>query len=69
MAQLDGFRLDTFPYSSRQFWSGWDTRIREVYPHIDDVGEVADSDSSITAFFEGGTKTVRRDRYRIIDRL
>jgi glycosidase len=55
-AQLDGFRLDTFPYSSRQFWSGWDARIREVYPHIDDVGEVADPDSSITAFFEGGRK-------------
>jgi glycosidase len=55
-AQLDGFRLDTFPYSSRQFWSGWDMRIREVYPHIDDVGEVADPDSSVTAFFEGGRK-------------
>ena len=56
MAQLDGFRLDTFPYSSRQFWSGWDERIREVYPKLDDVGEVADPDSSITAFFEGGRK-------------
>jgi len=56
IAQLDGFRLDTFPYSSRQFWSGWHTRIREVYPQIDDIGEVADPDSSITAFFEGGRK-------------
>jgi neopullulanase len=56
IAQLDGFRLDTFPYSTRQFWSGWHTRIREVYPHIDDIGEVADPDSSITAFFEGGRK-------------
>jgi len=56
MGQLDGFRLDTFPYSSRQFWSGWHARVREVYPHIDDIGEVADPDSSITAFFEGGRK-------------
>ncbi len=56
IAQLDGFRLDTFPYSSRQFWSGWHTRIREIYPHLDDIGEVADPDSSITAFFEGGRK-------------
>lgn len=56
MAQLDGFRLDTFPYSSRAFWSGWHTRLYEVYPHINDVGEVADPDSSITAFFEGGRK-------------
>ena len=56
MAQLDGFRLDTFPYSSRAFWSGWHRRLYDVYPHINDVGEVADPDSSITAFFEGGRK-------------
>jgi len=56
IAQLDAFRLDTFPYSSRQFWSGWHVRLHEVYPQINDVGEVADPDSSITAFFEGGRK-------------
>ncbi len=56
IAQLDGYRLDTFPYSSRQFWSGWHARLLEVYPQINDVGEVADVDSSITAFFEGGRK-------------
>jgi neopullulanase len=60
-AQLDGFRLDTFPYSSRQFWSGWHERLRLVYPQIAypqnmDVGEVADGDTTITAFFEGGRK-------------
>jgi neopullulanase len=55
-AQLDGFRLDTFPYSSRQFWSGWHERLRQVYPHINDIGEVADHDPTITAFFEGGRK-------------
>ena len=56
IAQLDAFRLDTFPYSSRQFWSGWHARLHEVYPQINDVGEVSDPDSSITAFFEGGRK-------------
>ncbi len=56
MAELDGFRLDTFPYSSRQFWSGWHARLREVYPELNDVGEVADPDSAITSFFEGGRK-------------
>jgi glycosidase len=55
-AKLDGFRLDTFPYSTRQFWSRWHERLREVYPQMNDVGEVADPDSSITAFFEGGRK-------------
>ena len=56
IAQLNGFRLDTFPYSTREFWSGWHSRLYKVYPHINDVGEVADPDSSITAFFEGGRK-------------
>src|SRR5208282_2528516 len=56
IAQLDGFRLDTFPYSTRQFWSGWHERLRQVYPRIDDVGEVADGDTTITSFFEGGRK-------------
>src|SRR5208337_724031 len=55
-AQLDGFRLDTFPYSTRQFWSGWHERLRQVYPLINGVGEVADGDSTITSFFEGGRK-------------
>src|SRR5271157_2502500 len=55
-AQLDGFRLDTFPYSSRQFWSGWHERLHQVYPQIDSVGEVWDGDSTITSFFEGGRK-------------
>jgi glycosidase len=61
IAQLDGFRLDTFPYSTRQFWSGWHERLRQVYPQFDypqimDIGEVSDSDSTITSFFEGGRK-------------
>jgi glycosidase len=55
-AQLDGFRLDTFPYSSRQFWSGWHERLRQVYPRINDIGEVYDHDPAVTSFFEGGRK-------------
>lgn len=56
IAQLDGFRLDTFPYSTRKFWRGWHERLHQVYPQINDVGEVSDSDPAITAFFEGGRK-------------
>ncbi|MBI1739446.1 MAG: cyclomaltodextrinase N-terminal domain-containing protein [Acidobacteriales bacterium] len=55
-AQLDGFRLDTFPYSSRHFWSGWHDRLRQIYPHLNSVGEVWDTDPSITSFFEGDRK-------------
>lgn len=56
IAQLDGFRIDTYPYSSRQFWSQWQDRVRQVYPKIDSVGEVADSDPAITSFFQGGRR-------------
>ena len=56
IAQLDGFRIDTFPYSSRQFWSQWHERVREVYPQINSIGEVADPDPTVTSFFEGGRK-------------
>ena len=55
-AQLDGFRIDTYPYSSRKFWSGWQKRLRSVYPRLDSIGEVADSDPAITAFFAGGRR-------------
>jgi glycosidase len=55
-AQLDGYRLDTFPYSSRLFWSGWHERLRQVYPRVNGIGEVADGDPAITSFFEGGRK-------------
>jgi glycosidase len=56
IAQLDGIRIDTFPYSSRQFWQGWEERLRQVYPALNSVGEVADPDPTITSFFEGGRK-------------
>jgi neopullulanase len=56
MAQLDGFRLDTFPYSTRQFWSGWFEHLSRVYPQINAIGEVSDGDPAITSFFEGGRK-------------
>jgi glycosidase len=55
-ARLDGFRIDTFPYSSRQFWSQWHERVRQVYPHMNSIGEVADADPTVTSFFEGGRR-------------
>jgi neopullulanase len=55
-AQLDGFRIDTFPYSSRHFWNGWHEGVRRVYPKINSIGEVWDGDPSVTSFFAGGRK-------------
>jgi len=53
-AHLDGLRLDTFPYSSRRFWSGWLQRFNETYPQVNSVGEVSDNDVTIASFFDGG---------------
>lgn len=51
---IDGYRLDTFPYVSREFWSEWHQALRQVYPHMTTVGEVMNGDPVITSFFVGG---------------
>lgn len=52
-AGLDAVRLDTFPYSSRRFWSGWHKGLRAAYPGAFTVGEVFNEDPTITSFFAG----------------
>jgi glycosidase len=54
--ELDAIRLDTFPYSSRRFWSGWHEGLFRDYPRLTTIGEVWDSDVTITSFFAGGTQ-------------
>jgi neopullulanase len=53
---LDGYRLDTFPYVSRAFWSGWNRALRALHPKFATIGEVFDADPDVTAFFTGGRK-------------
>lgn len=53
---LDGFRLDTFPYVSRRFWSSWHAGLHQIYPFLTTVGEVFHPDPSVTSFFAGGHK-------------
>jgi neopullulanase len=53
---LDGLRIDTFPYVSRQFWAGWHTGLRRIYPYLTTVGEVFHADPTVTSFFVGGQK-------------
>jgi glycosidase len=53
---LDGFRVDTFPYVSRQFWARWHAGLRKIYPQLTTVGEVFHPDASVTSFFTGGQK-------------
>jgi len=51
---IDAYRLDTFPYVSRKFWSQWHRALFSRYPRMTTIGEVFDRDPGITAFFAGG---------------
>src|ERR1700675_1238692 len=53
---LDGYRLDSFPYVSRKFWSAWHAGLHQIYPYLTTVGEVFHPDPSVTSFFAGGQK-------------
>jgi neopullulanase len=51
---LDGYRIDTFPYVSRDFWARWHQELRRIYPRLSTIGEVFHPDPTITSFFAGG---------------
>jgi len=53
---LDGFRVDTFPYVSRAFWSRWHAGLRKIYPRLTTIGEVFHPDPSVTSVLAGGQK-------------
>lgn len=49
----DGYRLDTFPYVSRHFWSSWHRELRAQFPNFPTIGEIFNPDASLTSFFVG----------------
>lgn len=53
-ANLDGIRLDTFPYVGRTFWHDFHAALHSVYPRLTTVGEVFNRDAEVTSFFAGG---------------
>jgi neopullulanase len=53
---LDGLRVDTFPYVSRTFWSGWNAGLHSIYPYLTTIGEVYHPDPEVTSFFVGGQR-------------
>jgi neopullulanase len=53
-AGLDGLRIDTFPYVGRAFWQSFHAQLHSLYPHMTTVGEVFNSDATITSTFAGG---------------
>jgi glycosidase len=53
-ANLDGIRLDTFPYVDRAFWRDFHATLHSVYPHLTTVGEISNRDPEVTSYFAGG---------------
>jgi neopullulanase len=53
-AGLDGLRLDTFPYVGRAFWHDFHAQLHKTYPRLTTVGEIFNSDPTITSYFGGG---------------
>lgn len=53
---LDGFRIDSFPYVSGEFWASWHAGLRRIYPNLTTIGEVFHPDPTVTSFFVGGRK-------------
>jgi glycosidase len=53
---LDGYRIDTFPYVPRTFWSQWHQGLRTLYPRLSTIGEVFHPDPTVTSFYVGGRK-------------
>jgi neopullulanase len=53
-ANLDGIRLDTFPYVGRTFWHNFHAELHSVFPRLTTVGEIFWRDPEVTSFFAGG---------------
>ena len=53
---VDGFRIDTFPYVPRTFWTKYLQGLQATYPHFFAVGEVYNFDPTVVSYFAGGQK-------------
>jgi glycosidase len=51
---LDGFRIDTFPYVPRTFWTNYLQRLQATYRNFFAVGEVFNFEPPVVSYFAGG---------------
>jgi len=54
-AGLDGIRMDTYPYSNKDFMAGWMQRVMEEYPDFNVVGETWLQKETHTAYWQNGS--------------
>lgn len=60
-AGLSGIRVDTWPYSDKDFLSEWSRRLTTEYPDLNIVGEEWVTNPAIVAYWQHGS--LRRDGY------
>ncbi len=60
-ADLDGLRVDTFPYNEKWAMARWTRSILEEYPNLNIVGECWNAVPAICAYWEGDSNN--RDGY------
>ena len=60
-AGLRGIRVDTYPYSGREFMSKWTCRVMEEYPGMNIVGEEWTDNPAITSSWQRGKEDQHTD--------
>ena len=55
-ANLDGFRVDTYPYNEKDPMSAWCAAIRNEYPNFNIVGECWTRPTPAVAYWQAGAK-------------
>ena len=60
-ADLDGLRIDTYPYSDKNFLSVWSKAVMDEYPKLNMVGEEWSTRQAVTAYWQKGQ--MNRDGY------
>lgn len=61
-AHLGGIRIDTYPYSEKQFAAQWSDAVLAEYPNLNLVGEDWSSNPIITSYWQKGK--VNRDGFK-----
>jgi glycosidase len=61
-ADLDGLRIDTYPYSDKNFLSVWSKAVMNEYPKFNMVGEEWSTRQAVTAYWQMGQNN--KDKYK-----
>ena len=57
----DALRIDTFAFVNRSFWNAFNGELKDLFPHLTEVGEVFDPHPEITSAFADGVTRAGTD--------